>query len=341
MQHNSFRYLSFSFLLVGSLTTGLVAQPTPGSGQQRVEYGQKIEIKGVVVDKVADHLTVKAKSGSEFSVVLTPQSKIEERKKNFFRSAKAYSSDDLVMGLSVRVKGWGDASGNLVASSVKFTQDELFVAESIAERLAPVESELEQTQGRLAQVEGDVEKGQAEIKQLSGEMDEVEGSLRLARQEARTAQGTADSAISMAEAAHSRISSLDDYEVREDLSILFKAGSSVLTSEAEVSLGEFAKKSRSSEAYLIEVVGFASADGGEDYNRRLSRLRADAVLRYLAENQEIPLRRFIAPHGFGENRPIADNQTREGRQQNRRVEIRLLANDAINDAAEAPAAGPK
>ena len=57
MQHNISRNVSLSFLPIWFLATCLVAQPTPGSGQQRVEYGQKIEIKGVVVDKLADHLT--------------------------------------------------------------------------------------------------------------------------------------------------------------------------------------------------------------------------------------------------------------------------------------------
>ncbi|NDD64508.1 MAG: OmpA family protein, partial [Acidobacteria bacterium] len=82
-------------------------------------------------------------------------------------------------------------------------------------------------------------------------------------------------------------------------------------------------------AYLIEITGFASAEGSADKNRRLSKDRAEAVVMYLADNHDIPLRRMITPYGYGAARPVADNATREGREQNRRVEIRILVNKGL------------
>ena len=70
--------------------------------------------------------------------------------------------------------------------------------------------------------------------------------------------------------------------------------------------------------------GFASSDGSESLNDRLSERRADAVMRYLAQH-EIPLRRIVLPFGYGEAMPVADNTTREGRKQNRRVEVTLAS----------------
>jgi outer membrane protein OmpA-like peptidoglycan-associated protein len=61
----------------------------------------------------------------------------------------------------------------------------------------------------------------------------------------------------------------------------------------------------------------------------LSQRRADAVIRYLVENHSIPLRRIITPYGYGELQPVAENTTREGREQNRRVEIKLLVNKGL------------
>ena len=61
----------------------------------------------------------------------------------------------------------------------------------------------------------------------------------------------------------------------------------------------------------------------------LSQRRADAVIRYLVENHQIPLRRIITPYGFGETNPVAENTTREGRAQNRRVEVKLLVSKGI------------
>jgi OOP family OmpA-OmpF porin len=80
---------------------------------------------------------------------------------------------------------------------------------------------------------------------------------------------------------------------------------------------------------MIEVAGFASSEGDAAANERLSQRRADAVVRYLTENHAIPLRRLITPYGFGAKQPIADNSSIEGRKQNRRVEVKILANKGL------------
>jgi OmpA-OmpF porin, OOP family len=105
--------------------------------------------------------------------------------------------------------------------------------------------------------------------------------------------------------------------------------SSVLSEDAKAALAELAAQAKTERAYVIEVTGFASADGGENLNRRLSQQRADAVVRYLAEFHMIPLRRIITPFGYGESQPVADNTTREGREQNRRVEVKILVNKGL------------
>jgi OOP family OmpA-OmpF porin len=78
--------------------------------------------------------------------------------------------------------------------------------------------------------------------------------------------------------------------------------------------------------YLVEIQGFTDSTGSENTNVALSQRRAENVLRYLV-GKGVPLHR-ISIIGLGEANPAADNTTRDGRAQNRRVEIRVLRSGA-------------
>ena len=94
-----------------------------------------------------------------------------------------------------------------------------------------------------------------------------------------------------------------------------------------------ATKALNAKGYVLEVSGYADAAGSVERNRALSQRRADAVIRYLVENHSIPLRRIVTPYGFGESNPVAENKTRDGRAQNRRVEVKLLVNKGLMQEA--------
>ncbi|MFK8101297.1 MAG: OmpA family protein, partial [Saprospiraceae bacterium] len=78
----------------------------------------------------------------------------------------------------------------------------------------------------------------------------------------------------------------------------------------------------------IEIHGHTDSRGGENYNQNLSENRAKAVHQYLLDQGVDPSR--IAYQGYGELRPIENNETEEGRQTNRRVEFIILALDEAN-----------
>ena len=80
------------------------------------------------------------------------------------------------------------------------------------------------------------------------------------------------------------------------------------------------------------VVGYTDSTGSEDYNQTLSERRANAVATYLARQGVSPGRMQIS--GMGESNPVASNATPEGRQQNRRVEIALYANEQYRQSLE-------
>jgi outer membrane protein OmpA-like peptidoglycan-associated protein len=155
-----------------------------------------------------------------------------------------------------------------------------------------------------------------------------------ARGGAKAAQDTADAAIAGVNATNQRISAMDDYVVQTNQTVNFKAGSAVLSPEGKQNLDNLAQTALTMKGYLIEVTGFASSEGGAKLNKELSRRRAQAVLDYLIETHNIPLRRIGVSYGFGSAQAIADNSTREGREQNRRVEVKLTVSRGLNQNVE-------
>lgn len=258
-------------------------------------------------------------------VSLTGSTKVEEKKGNPFRGSKKYGVTQLLQGLNVEIEGRGDSNGALVADKVRFKDDALVVATTINTRMKPVEGRVSKSEERISQVETNAQR-------ISGQIEELAAVSNAARGGAKAAQESADAAIAGVEATNKRldqaIANLDEYEEKPAISINFKVNSAKLSPEAMQTLEEIATQAKTQKAYMIEISGYASADGKADLNRKLSKQRADAVVQYLAD-LDIPLRRIIQPHGFGTLKPVADNETREGREQNRRVEVKLLVNKGM------------
>jgi len=172
---------------------------------------------------------------------------------------------------------------------------------------------------------------------LSGQIDELMAISNAAKGGAKAAQDTADAAVAGVNATNKRITDLDDFVVQSTTTVNFRVNSSVLSSEAKASLDQMAATAMTMKGYAVEVTGFASAEGGTAKNKALSQRRAQAVKDYLIEIHNVPLRRFVESYGFGELQAVADNSTREGREQNRRVEVKLLVSRGINTNVEVKA----
>ena len=328
---NRFQLASLALTAVFALAGAAFAQTTqPASAStnsRTVADGQKMTVKGVVVRRDIDKNTfdVQDANGVVTTVVLTDRSSVKS-KGGFFGGSTTYGPSNILRGLNLELERRGNSSGQLVADKVRFGSTDLRVAQSISSRVDPVESRVGNAEGRIDQVE-------ANSQRLSGQLDELAAVSNAARGGAKAAQETADAAIGGVNATNERISALDDYTAQQSVNVNFKVGSAVLTPEAKQSLDQIADQASKARGYVIEVRGFASAEGGAKLNERLSQQRADAVVRYLAQQHNIPLRRIITPFGYGSSNPIADNTTREGRQQNRRVEVSVLVNRGLTQPA--------
>jgi len=157
---------------------------------------------------------------------------------------------------------------------------------------------------------------------------------------ADAAYGRADQANQLAESTRSRLGSvvenIDNYKMVSTESVLFGLNRHNLTDEAKAQLDAAVEKIRGSKNYVLEVQGFTDKTGSASTNLALSQRRADSVVRYLTLQHNIPLRK-ISVLGIGEDDPNADNKTREGRKQARRVEIKVFALDLGGSTANTTA----
>lgn len=156
-------------------------------------------------------------------------------------------------------------------------------------------------------------------------------TAQTAQQTAQGADGKGDTANQSLEQAGSRLSTIesriatlgDNYTPSQKESVRFAFNSAILTKDAEVMLDKFAETASGLKGgYTVEIQGFTDSTGAETYNIMLSQRRAETVQRYLL-SKGVPLYR-VSLLGLGKEDPVADNKTKQGRDQNRRVEVTLL-----------------
>lgn len=333
MVTNRFRTLqtlALAFGLALTLSPAVFGQystqnSTTTTRARTVSSGEKMKIKGVVVKRDADTFTVRDANGVDTVARLTDTTSVKTRG-GFLRSGQNYGATNILRGLNLEVEGRGGASGELIAEKVRFADSDLRVARAVESRANPLEERATNSETKLAQVEQNAQR-------LSGQIDELAAVSNAAKGGAKHAQESADAAIAGVNATNERISALDDYVPQDSIAVNFRVGSAVLSKASQSQLDDIAAKALNAKGYVIEVSGFADSTGSVERNRALSQRRADAVIRYLVENHRIPLRRIVTPYGYGESQPIADNRTREGRTQNRRVEVKVLVNKGLLQSA--------
>ena len=326
-----FRMFSSLTLVIGLLVFAAPAafsqDTTATVGSRSVVSGEKMKIKGVVTRRDADTFNIRDNNGVDTTVRLDNTTSVKA-KGGFLRSGANYAQTQIMRGLNLEVEGRGNQSGELVAAKIRFNESDLRVARAVESRAAPLEDRASTTESKLSQVEQNAQR-------LSGQLDELAAVANTAKGGAKAAQETADAAVSGVNLTNERISALDDYEPQTVAAVNFKTGSAVLSPESKTKLDEVATKALNAKGYVIEVSGFTDSTGSINRNRALSQRRADNVIRYFVENHRIPLRRIITPYGYGETNAVAENTSREGRAQNRRVEVKLLVNKGLTQPAPA------
>jgi outer membrane protein OmpA-like peptidoglycan-associated protein len=323
----------FGFAIGFVLLVGLTYAGTPGTPQ--IKADEKSKVSGTIVSRSGDLVKVKEKkSGQTVVVSLTDNTKIERKKGNveFFRH-QDMDVTAMVPGLTIDAEGVGNAKGQLVAKKITFRPDEFAVEvaeeqQIMANKAAAANAQTTANQGVTAA--GKAQES-ANVAQVSAKQAQTS-----ANQAASTAQAAGDVAVMDAAAiqlVNKRVSDLDDYKTVAEAGIYFDSGKANLDDAAKADLDTVAAATKGADGYLIEIAGYASSTGTKQLNQKLSEERAAAVANYLLQKGNIPMRRIVAPAGYGSTHPAAQNTDAQGRALNRRVDVKVLVNKGFGEGS--------
>lgn len=203
-----------------------------------------------------------------------------------------------------------------------------FVRESVGEvneKVGTLGKSLEETQERVRQNEQKI----GEVDQKAAAANTAAGA---AQKSADAANTNANQAAEVGKRADARTAALEsetrklifETVISED-SGKFKFGAAELPDEAKAAIDQMvAQLKNDKKNVFIEIEGHTDNVGDAKYNEQLGLQRAEAVKRYLYEQHQVPLHKMNTI-SYGEAKPASDNKTRDGRAQNRRVVIKVLA----------------
>ena len=202
----------------------------------------------------------------------------------------------------------------------------------VAQRVDPVNSKVDQVdknqQGTQKQLEADEPKISAADEKATAADARAGDALNRADEASKKSDTVRDQ---LRGELNDRIANLDDYKSAQDVTVLFKFNSSVLTDDAKTELDQLTSSVGSLKRYFIAIQGFTDKTGAPEYNLELSRRRAEAVQTYLIAKHSVPVYR-IQIVGLGHDKPVNDEKTRSDREKNRRVEVIVFSADGSQAA---------
>ncbi len=144
-----------------------------------------------------------------------------------------------------------------------------------------------------------------------------------------TAQGFAEQTAAT-EALRSRVSDIDQYNVKGTTNVHFDTGKAKLSERGKADLCATADAADEMNNALILVVGYTDSTGDYEYNQQLSERRASRVVNYIQQNCGWKPYRMLTPTGMSEADPLASNDTASGKAQNRRVAVNILVSKGLD-----------
>ncbi len=179
------------------------------------------------------------------------------------------------------------------------------------------------TQANAAEIRNVDRRAERGISEAQSSADQANEAAKTADQHAQAANQLAQQGVAQAKQAQQMADNMDNYAPAQHVTVLFALNKAVLTDSDQQKLSDFLQQVKTLKHYVIQVQGFTDKTGPKQFNLMLSQRRADAVVRYLTLNGDIPLVK-IYRLGYGEAAPAHSNSTLKGRKLNRRVTVTVM-----------------
>jgi len=311
---------ALDLVLLASLTYAAL----PSSPQ--IKQDEKSKVSGTIVSRSGDLVRVKEKKSGQVVVVsISDDTKIERKKGEVeFLRHKDMDVTAMVPGLTIEAEGVGNAKSQLVAKKITFVPDEFAI--EVAE-----EQQIMANKAAAGQAQTTANQGVAAAGQAQASANQAQTTANQAGDVAAAAGDVAVMDAGAIKLVNQRVSDLDDYQTLAEAGIYFDSGKANLDDAAKVDLDMVVAATQGQQGYLIEVAGYASSTGTKAENQKLSEERAAAVVQYLRNKGNVPMRRIVAPAGYGSTHPAAANTDPQGRALNRRVDVKVLLNKGTGE----------
>ena len=295
---------------------------------QTFTAGEKGKVKGAIKSRNGDLVKVQDdKTGSMAVVKITDDTKIlRDKSRVSFHRHEDMDVTAMVPGLTIKVEGVGNANNQLEASKITFSPDAFAI--EVAQ-----EQQIMANKSAAGNAQSTANQGVKAAGYAQSSADQAQTTADAAGTVATAAGAAAVMNAADVQMVNKRVSDLDDYKTVAEAVIYYPTGEYTLDDAAKADLDKLAALALSTNGYMIEVAGYASKTGTLDANQQLSEDRAAAVANYLRNQGNIPLRRILAPAGFGATHPDATNSDPQGRALDRRVDVKLIINQGLQGGA--------
>jgi outer membrane protein OmpA-like peptidoglycan-associated protein len=291
---------------------------------QTFTAGEKGKVKGDIKSRSVDLINLQdSKTGSMAVVKITDDTKILRDEGSFeFPRHEDMNVTAMLPGLTISAEGVGNANNQLEASKITFSPN-VFAIEVAQQQ------EINANKSAAGHAQSTANKGVTAAADAQSSANQAQTSANQAGSMAQAAGAGAVMNSADVQLVNKRVSDLDDYKTVAEAAIFYPTGPSTLEAAAKADLDKLATLALSTDGYMIEVAGYASKTGTKAANQQRSEDRAAAVANYLRNHGNIPMRRILAPAGFGATHPDATNSDPQGRALDRRVDVTLMVNKGL------------